>query len=110
MTSQQTDQEISNKIEIEWNIREIFETILRTNDALVGRNGVPIPLSPEEVAGLLRLKHFIDKSLNHALRRCVCNKVYCRLPDKMKPCIFDPEELILDKSIVYTCKWRGKRL
>jgi hypothetical protein len=110
LTSGKNREQHGNAFVLEWDIRAALETVLRIHDALTTRKGRSIPMHPEEVANMLRLEDFLTKAKKYALRRCLCNRVYCRSPEKDKPCILDPEEVMADPSLVPNCKFRGAPL
>jgi hypothetical protein len=97
-------------VTVEWDTRKALDVVLRIHDALSTRKGQSIPLHPEEVANLLQLEEFISKAKRFALRRCLCNTVYCRSPEKDSPCVVDPEKAMADPDLILTCKWRGRHL
>jgi len=107
---EQEEAKIRERIQVNWNIRDVFEIVFRINDAFIGRKGQPIPLSPREIADILELRKFFDQSIKYVYRRCLCNTVYCRNPEKDKPCVLDPEEMIKDNTLIFSCRWRGKKL
>lgn len=97
-------------VTVEWDTRQALDVVLRIHDALSTRNGQSIPLHPEEVSNILQLEEFLSKAKRFALRRCLCNTVYCRSPEKDKPCIIDPHEAMNNPGLIMHCKYRGKVL
>jgi len=95
---------------VEWDTRKALDTVLRIHDSLSTRDGKSIPLHPEEVANMLQLEAFLVGAKKMALRRCLCNTVYCRSPEKDKPCVIDVKEAQKDVGLIAKCKWRGREL
>ena len=97
-------------VTVEWDTRKALDCVLRIHDALTTRNGQSIPLHPEEIAHINQLEHFLAQTKKLALRRCLCNKVYCRSPKKDLPCVIDAREAMKDPGLITNCRYRGKEL